>query len=144
MTMGYISELFNEEEVTHAFEVIKQLRTHLTKDQYLDLVTDSIKDDGYRMFGMYEGSEIVAVLAFQPMTTLYYGRYIWITDLVVDEAWRSKDYGARLLSYIETWAEEQGYDCIALSSDLEKERAHQFYTDKMDYDKVSYVFKKEL
>ncbi|MCU5745321.1 GNAT family N-acetyltransferase [Staphylococcus sp. SQ8-PEA] len=142
--MGYIQELFNEDEVSQAFEVVKQLRTHLTKDEYLDLVTESIRDDGYRMFGMFESTEIVGIVAFQAQTTLHHGRSLWVTDLVVDEAWRSKDIGARLLSYLENWADEQGYSNMMLSSSIDKSDAQQFFEGKMNYSKVSYVFKKSL
>ena len=42
------------------------------------------------MIALLDGGEIVAVIGFQPMITLYYGRYIWVCDLVTDENKRSK------------------------------------------------------
>lgn len=78
------------------------------------------------------------------MITLYYGRFVWVCDLVTDNNKRSNGYGDKLLSYVHEWAKENGYQSVALSSGLQRTDAHRFYEEKMGYDKVSYVFKKNL
>jgi len=98
----------------------------------------------YKMAAVIDGGNIVAVTGYMPMITLYNGRFIWVYDLVTDEAHRSKGYGARLLAHVEKQAGENGYGIVSLSSDLQRKDAHRFYEEKMDYDKVSYVFLKRL
>jgi len=144
MTSMVYKELQTNEEFIEAFQVIKQLRTHLDEATYLDLVNEARVKDRYHMIALYNGGEIVAVVGFKPMTTLYYGRFIWVCDLVTDQKIRSKGYGKKLLSYVHSLAIEEGYENIALSSGLQRVEAHHFYEEKMNYDKVSYVFKKEL
>ncbi|WP_174615052.1 GNAT family N-acetyltransferase [Virgibacillus ihumii] len=139
-----IKELESKQEITAAFPVIIQLRKHLDKDTYLDLVLDAKVNDNYRMFALYNQDRIAAVVGVKPMITLYYGRFVWVCDLVTDEASRSKGLGEKLLSYVHTWAKENNYESVALSSGLQREDAHRFYETKMDYDKVSYVFKHPL
>jgi GNAT superfamily N-acetyltransferase len=85
-----------------------------------------------------------AVTGFMPMITLYNGRFIWVCDLVTDPDQRSKGYGEALLSYVENWAKDNGYNIVSLSSGLQREAAHRFYEEKMEYDKVSYVFLKKV
>jgi GNAT superfamily N-acetyltransferase len=138
-----IHELQSQEEILKAFPVMNQLRTHLDEKAYLDLVTEAKEKDMYRLFALYDQGEIVAVTGFKPMITLYYGRFVWVCDLVTDKDKRSNGYGEKLLSYVHEWAEENGYANVALSSGLKRNEAHRFY-DKMGYDKVSYVFKKNL
>ena len=46
---------------------MKQLRTHLDEDSYLELVLDAQKNDNYKMFALYDQGEIVAVTGFKPM-----------------------------------------------------------------------------
>lgn len=87
---------------------------------------------------------IVAVIGFKPLITLYYGRFIWICDLVTDTTKRSSRYGEKLLTYVHKWAKDNGYESVALSSGLQRTDAHRFYEEKMEYDKVSYVLKKSL
>lgn len=139
-----IQELTTEREWLEAFSVMKQLRTHLTEDSYLELVKDAQKNNGYRMSGLFEQQKIVAVIGFMPMTTLYYGRFIWVCDLVTDNNQRSKGFGQKLLTYLHEWAKENNFESIALSSGLQRSDAHRFYENKMDYEKVSYVFKAGL
>jgi len=93
---------------------------------------------------MYDQGEIVAVMGFKPMITLYYGRFVMVYDLVTDKDKRSNGYGEKLLAYVHEWAKEKAYESVALSSGLQRIDAHRFYEEKMDYDKVSNVFKKLL
>ena len=137
-------ELHSQEEILEAFPVMHQLRTHLDEKAYLELVMEAKEKDMYRLFALYDQGEIVAVTGFKPMITLYYGRFVWVCDLVTDNSKRSNGYGEKLLSFVHEWADENGYERVALSSGLQRVDAHRFYEEKMGYDKVSYVFKKEL
>ena len=139
-----IKELRTEEEIRSAFSVMRQLRTHLDEAQYMDLVNEAREKDHYLMYALFEEDSIVAVCGFKPMITLYYGRFIWVCDLVTDQKFRAKGYGNELLSFIHDWAEDKGYESVALSSGLQRKEAHKFYEEKMMYDKASYVFKKSL
>jgi len=139
-----IRELQSQEELLEAFPVMKQLRSHLDEETYLDLVLDAKDNDRYKMFALIDGEEIVAVTGFKPMITLYYGRFVWVCDLVTDNNKRSKGYGEKLLTYVHEWAKENNYGSVALSSGLQRTDAHRFYEDRMDYNKVSYVFKSSL
>ncbi|MDQ0159711.1 GNAT family N-acetyltransferase [Alkalibacillus salilacus] len=139
-----IKELLSQNEILEAFPVMKQLRSHLDKKTYLDLVSDAKDKDRYKMFALFDEETIVAVTGFKPMITLYYGRFVWVCDLVTDQNSRSKGYGEKLLTYVHEWAKENNYESVALSSGILKTDAHRFYEDRMDYDKVSYVFKSSL
>lgn len=139
-----IYELNSQIEILKAYPIMHQLRTHLDEKAYLDLVMEAQEKDRYRLFALFDQDEIVAVIGFKPMITLYYGRFIWVCDLVADQHKRSKGYGEILLSYVEDWARDNDYENVALSSGLQRTDAHRFYEEKMGYDKVSYVFKKAL
>jgi GNAT superfamily N-acetyltransferase len=97
-----------------------------------------------KIAALYDNEKMVAVIGFMPMITLYNGRFIWVCDLVTDLENRSKGYGELLLNYVHNWSKENGYDIVSLSSGLQRIDAHRFYENKMEYDKVSYVFLKRL
>lgn len=139
-----IIELQTKKEILEAFPVIKQLRTHLDEPTYLNLVLDAQENDRYRMFALVDEGQIVAVIGFKPMITLYNGRFIWVCDLVTDTNKRSKGYGEQLLTYVHRWAKENDYEKVSLSSGLQRKEAHRFYEERMSYTKVSYVFLKSL
>jgi GNAT superfamily N-acetyltransferase len=144
MIMSVIRELSTEMDWLEAYPVMKQLRTHLSQERFLELTREAMLSEGYKLAALYEEGEIMAVIGFMPMITLYNGKSIWVCDLVTDSSVRSKGYGEKLLNYVETWAKNNGYNIISLSSGLQRLDAHRFYEDKMDYVKKSYVYLKEL
>ncbi|UOR11194.1 GNAT family N-acetyltransferase [Halobacillus amylolyticus] len=139
-----IKELQSHKAILEAFPVMNQLRTHLDEETYLALVTEAKEKESYRLFALYDRGEIVAVTGFKPMITLYYGRFVWVCDLVTNSESRSKGYGDKLLTFVHEWTNENGYESVALSSGLQRMEAHRFYEERMDYDKVSYVFKRKI
>ncbi|NSL50315.1 GNAT family N-acetyltransferase [Calidifontibacillus erzurumensis] len=139
-----ILELSTKEEIRKAYSVMKQLRTHLDEQTYLDLVMEAKEKENYKLFALFEENTLASVVGFQPMITLYYGRFVWVCDLVTDENKRSKGYGEKLLSFVHQWAKQHHFNTVALSSGLQRLDAHRFYEEKMGYQKVSYVFKKSL
>ncbi len=139
-----IKELQSQLEIMDAFPVMNQLRTHLNAETYLELVLEAKEKDSYKLVTLMDQEEIVAVIGFKPMITLYYGRFVWVCDLVTHTNKRSKGYGEKLLTYVHNWAKDNNYESVALSSGLQRTDAHRFYEDKMDYDKVSFVFKSSL
>ncbi|WP_019153476.1 GNAT family N-acetyltransferase [Robertmurraya massiliosenegalensis] len=139
-----IKEMKTIQDWRNAYPVMKQLRTHLDEEAYLLLVKEAQEQENYKMFALIENETIVAVTGFMPMITLYNGKFIWVCDLVTDIHHRSKGYGEVLLHHVHQWAKDNGYDVVSLSSGLQRLDAHRFYEEKMDYDKVSYVFYKKL
>jgi GNAT superfamily N-acetyltransferase len=139
-----IKILTNEKEWLDAFEVMKQLRPHLNKESYLDLVREAEAKEDYRIAALYHEDKIVAVTGFMPMITLYNGRSVWVCELVTDSNERSKGYGEELLRFVEEWSKENGYELVSLSSGVQRLDAHRFYEEKMSYDKVSFVYLKRF
>jgi GNAT superfamily N-acetyltransferase len=139
----YIRELLSKEELLLAFPIMKQLRTHLVEETYLNLIED-MKKEGYKMFALYVEEKVVAVAGVIKLTNLYYGKHVWVNDLVTDVNQRSKKYGQMLLSFVNEWAKENSCEVVALSSGLQRVEAHKFYESKMEFDRTSYVFKKQL
>lgn len=140
----FIKELKNESEWKEAFPIMQQLRTHLDESNFIELVQEVRQMHDYKLFALYDNDRVMAVIGFMPMTTLYNGRFIWVCDLVTDSNMRSKGYGQELLTHVHNWSQEQSYKMISLSSGLQRVDAHRFYENKMDYDKVSYVFLKRF
>ena len=130
-------------ELEQAFPIISQLRTHLRLNEYIDMVK-MMADNGYKIICLFENDEIVSYAGFAVLVNLYYGEHIWVYDLVTDERKRSQGYGKLLLSYIEEYAKDNRLNCVALSSNIQRQDAHRFYEQTMDYERMSYVFIKNM
>ncbi|MFC7373598.1 GNAT family N-acetyltransferase [Fictibacillus iocasae] len=141
--MGEIRQLNEPHEFREAFPVMRQLRTHLTEDLFAELVGE-MQEEGYTLFALVDEGEIRAAAGIAVLTNLYYGKHVWVYDLVTDNKARSKGFGYEMLAFLESFAAQNGCSCVALSSNFERVDAHRFYEDKAGYDRVSYVFKKNL
>jgi len=71
--------------------------------------------------------------------------HIEIGGLVVDEAYRGRGIGRKLLAEIEDWAKAKGIQAVFLRSNIVREEAHQFY-EKAGYEmtKTSKIFWKDV
>ncbi|RKL68963.1 GNAT family N-acetyltransferase [Salipaludibacillus neizhouensis] len=142
--MSLIEELKTQEEIESAYPIMSQLRNHLSEKAYVELILEAQIKEQYRLFALYENEKIVAVIGFMPMITLYYGRFIWVCDLVTDETQRSSGFGEELLTFVHDWARKNKYNSVALSSGIDRKDTHRFYEGKMNYKKVSYVYRTTL
>ena len=138
-----IQELTYKEQWIEVFPVMKQLRTELTEDTYLELLQE-MKKDGYTLYALYENNKIVSLAGFSWRTNFYNKRHIFIYDLVTDYERRSFGYGEKLLNYIHNWAKENGAEYVALESGIQRNNAHRFYEEKLDYEKWCYSFRKSM
>lgn len=143
MSDAKIIELESESEFDAAFPIMVELRTDLSKATYRSYLVD-MRQEGYRLFALAREDKIVSLAGLSILTNFYYGRHVWVYDLVTAATERSKGHGEKLLSFIEDWARTEGCDAVALSSGLERSSAHRFYESKAGYEKPSYVFKKDL
>lgn len=140
----FIKKLLTEDEWKDAFPVMQQLRTHLDEKSFIALVKEATVMESYQLVSLYDEGKMVAVVGFMPKLTLYNGKFVYVCDLVTDSTVRSKGYGEILLTYVHEWAKENGFNIVSLSSGLQRVDAHRFYEQKMEYDKVSYVYLKRL
>jgi GNAT superfamily N-acetyltransferase len=138
-----IQELTTDAEFRAAWAVMQELRGHLDEDTFMSRLAD-MRPSGYRLLAVFEGEKIVALAGIGMERNLYYGKYLWVYDLITAETGRSKGHGLALMKRVEEVAREQDCDVVALSSALHRADAHRFYLDKVGMDKVSYTFVKKL
>ena len=138
-----IVELRSAAERTEVLPILRQLYPSLDEGRYLALLAEMI-DDGYRQFAVRnEAGEVVAVAGVAVHVNLYYGRHLYVYDLVVKEDARSKGYGGLLTDHAEDIARREGFETAALACDLEREGALRLYESR-GYQKPSYAMRKAL
>ena len=143
--MGEVTfrELTTDDELRAAWDVMSELRDHLDEESYMQRAT-KMKETGYRLIAAEDDGRIVALAGIGSEMNLYYGRYMWVYDLITSKASRSKGLGLALLTYVEDLARQEDCDVLALSSGLHRIDAHRFYLDKAKMEKRSYTFVKDL
>ena len=138
-----IVELHSAAERREVLPILRELYPSLDEGRYAALLAEMI-DDGYRQFAVRnEAEEIVALAGVAVHVNLYYGRHLYVYDLVVKEDARSKGYGGLLMNRVEDIARREGCETAALACGLEREGALRLYEGR-GYQKPSYAMRKAL
>src|SRR5829696_3357266 len=138
-----IVELRSAAEHSEVLPILRELYPSLDEGRYATLLAEMVAD-GYRQFALRnEAGEIVAVAGVAVHVNLYYGRHLYVYDLVVTEGARSKGYGGSLMDHVEGIARREGCETAALACDLEREGALRLY-ERRGCQKPSYAMRKAL
>ena len=138
-----IVELRSPAERKEALPILRELYPSLDEGRYWTLLAEMVAD-GYRQFAVRnESAQIVALAGVAVHINLYYGRHLYVYDLVVKEDERSKGYGGLLMDHVEGVARREGCETAALACDLEREGALRLYEGR-GYQKPSYAMRKAL
>ena len=138
-----IVELLSAAERTEVLPILRQLYPSLDEGRYAALLAEMI-DDGYRQFAVRnEAGEVVAVAGVAVHVNLYYGRHLYVYDLVVKEDARSQGCGGLLMDHVEEIGRRQGCETAALAVSLDREGAQRLY-ERRGYQKPSYAMRKAL
>jgi GNAT superfamily N-acetyltransferase len=116
-----------DEEIAATFEVMRQLRPHLLREEYLPQVRALMASDGFRLAVLTDEGEVRAVAGYRYMHMLYCGRLLYVDDLVTNERVRSRGYGARMIEWLKAEARRHGCRELQLISRVVREEAHRFY-----------------
>ena len=106
-------------ELYPVYELVKQLHTDLSYDEFEDLIYD-MRHMEYKMFGILERGELVCYAGVAVQTNLYHKRHLYVFDLVTDEKHREKGYAKMMLEYLHDYAKTAACENLVLSSDLQE------------------------
>lgn len=116
-----------DEQIAATYDVMRQLRPHLAREEYVPLVRGMMASDGFRLAAVTDEGAVRAVAGYRYMTMLYCGRLLYLDDLVSDEQARSRGYGKALLDWLKEEARREGCTELQLISRTTREGAHRFY-----------------
>jgi GNAT superfamily N-acetyltransferase len=143
-----VDEIFIRDIIDDDFEIL----TELIKELGYPSNKNNISERLYKIKSNKDYKTLVAevdgkVVGFIGLCKLYAyeydGEYVRIISLVVNENYRDKGIGTKLLKSGEKWAINEGTIAIALNSGIKREKAHEFYNSN-GYNIKGYSFSKSL
>jgi len=111
----YDVKQLHESDLSRAFVIIAQLRTHLDANAFEDCVRRQ-STMGYELYGAFDDTELVGVMGIRPVQTPARGLHLHIDDSVVDLRHRRQGVGHNLLIFAEEIALRRKLDRIFLDS----------------------------
>lgn len=119
--------LKTHDEIAQAFDVFRELRPHLLDASlFVDQVLQQQKE-GYEVVAVMENEDVVACMGFRLITTLAWGKILYIDDLITKELYRGKGYGKALLNKALEVAKKKGCKQVHLDTGYHRHSAHKIY-----------------
>jgi GNAT superfamily N-acetyltransferase len=115
-----------DEAILACYDVMAELRPHVTREAFLPTVR-AMQKDGLRLAFIREDGRVVAVAGYRVSTNLFCGRHLYVDDLVTADVARSKGHGKALLAWLRAQAVAADCEVFHLDSGMQRKRAHQFY-----------------
>lgn len=115
-------------ELRACWPVMQQLRPHLQSADDFIVRVHRMRNDDYRLLAVWQGDTPRALAGYRLQENLVYGgRFLYVDDLVTDEAARGTQWGARLIEATTRIAEQA--DCVrfVLDTGLSNALAQRFY-----------------
>ena len=117
----------NEGDVRRCFEVMRELRSHISSvEEFLERVARQ-QEQGYLLAYLEADGAVRAVAGYRFQEMLFHGRVLYVDDLVTREADRSGGYGGKLFDWLVEQARQRGCDHFELDSGVQRFDAHRFY-----------------
>jgi len=115
-----------DDAIASCYDVMAELRPNVSRSEFLPVIR-GMQADGLRLACIRADGCVVAVAGYRLSTNLFYGKHLYVADLVTTDSERSKGYGKELLAWLRALAVENDCDAFHLDSGVQRKRAHQFY-----------------
>ena len=125
--MSDLRDCTQEAEIAACFPLMRQLRPQLADAEELVARWRRQSADGYRVLAVWPDDRPVALAGWRLSENLIYGPFLYVDDLVTDEAARGQGHGARLLEHLRSMAREAGCVRLVLDTALDNVLGHRFY-----------------
>lgn len=117
----------DEHEVRRCWPAFQELRPHLQSEQELVRRWRVQVQEGYQIAYVAEGDRVPAAAGYRLMSTMAWGRILYLDDLVAVAASHRTGLGTLLLEYLQDEARRLGCDALHLDTGYHRHLAHRAY-----------------
>lgn len=135
-------ELTTTADLGGGYKVLRELRTNLSFERFLELHNAAARADAYKLLGAFEAGPCIALMGYRVLFDFVHGKHVYVDDLVVTERCRSRGVGAALLREAETVAQRMNCDGLRLCTGIENEAGKRFY-EREGWELRSVAYKKK-
>ncbi|MFP5262409.1 MAG: GNAT family N-acetyltransferase [Blastocatellia bacterium] len=122
-----IKEALTDADILSTFDVMKQLRTHLVRDDYVETINRLRQTNNYHLVALVDDGAVRCVAGYRLAEGLSWRKYLYVDDLITDENARSNNYGKQMMDWLVGEAKRNNCDQLHLDSGTQRYDAHRFY-----------------
>lgn len=122
-----VKKMSSDLEIMSTFNTFKQLRPHLTEDDFLEKINRLEKNNGFHLVAVLQDNEVKAAAGYRITESLAWGKYFYVDDLITNESSRRHGYASVIWDWLVTQAKLEGCEQFHLDSGVHRHDAHRFY-----------------
>jgi GNAT superfamily N-acetyltransferase len=122
-----ISAAKTDEDILDTYYVMSQLRPDIQRSEYVQRVRQQESEVGFQLVALRDGERVICVAGFRLCRSLGWGRFLYLDDLVTDEAFRSQGAGGAMFDWLVDQARKAQCSELRLDSAQWRHGAHRFY-----------------
>lgn len=126
-----------------AYPVIRELRPHLTFEDFVTLHAQTKARDEYQLVGLLQNNQYMAVMGYRILFDFVHGKHLYIDDLVVNASVGSQGIGKQCLDFAESEAKCLSCKTLRLCTGTDNQKGMQFY-EKNSWKPRAIAYKKKL
>lgn len=116
-----------EDEVRRCWPAFRELRPHLQSEEEFVERWRAQVGESYQIAYVAEGDRVPAAAGYRLMSTMAWGRIIYLDDLVAVEACHRIGLGTALLKFLQGEARRLSCDALHLDTGYHRHLAHRAY-----------------
>lgn len=122
-----VKKMSSDLEIMSTFNTFKQLRPHLTEDDFLEKINRLEKNNGFHLVAVLQDNKVKAAAGYRITESLAWGKYFYVDDLITNESSRRQGYASVIWDWLVTQAKIEGCEQFHLDSGVHRHDAHRFY-----------------
>lgn len=122
-----LSHIDNEQDYLACFDVMRELRPHLTDATAFTAQACRQAGQGYRLLAAWQDEQVKGLAGYRIQENLLYGRFLYVDDLVAASDARRLGVGGRLIDALREEAQRQGCAHFVLDTGLGNALGQRFY-----------------
>jgi ribosomal protein S18 acetylase RimI-like enzyme len=127
VTTFQLSHIDSDQDYQASFDVMRELRPHLTDVATFAAQARRQAEHGYRLLGVWQDDQVKALAGYRLQENLLYGRFLYVDDLVTAADARRHGLGATLIDALRDEARKQGCTNFVLDTALSNALGQRFY-----------------
>jgi GNAT superfamily N-acetyltransferase len=116
-----------ESDASACYELMRQLRPHLSSEPEFIERWKRQSAVGYRLLALWHDGRPVALAGFRVQDNLVHGRHFYVDDLVTEEGARGRGHGGLMMDRLKQEGLAQGCGKLVLDTPLTNTLGHRFY-----------------
>ena len=125
-TEHIITAASTPELVRRCYPAFRELRPHLDKQTFMERWAEQ-SATGYEIVFIEANGDVAAAAGFRELTTMAWGRILYLDDLIALPCRRGAGYGTALLRFLQQETIRRGLEELHLCTGYSRHDAHRSY-----------------